>query len=697
MAVGNLPIPALAAFLNSITLGNWSLVSDIIVFATEDILALATLLSVAYSLATHNDFIQKQVIAPFIPTVVALGCYVIMMVWDPDVYATAIAGRVPEVIFVSVGRSGVISALFIAPISVYVFVAFAKVWQRLPWGSWKVLGNHHRIRLAIRATFPAACTFVCFVVLRFLFDWVLDNTGIEQQASEALASLVSEGSLPAIVLSEVIVQLLWFFGAHGTDIILSSMQASGAPAVDAAGAADLKAMFTSPDFFSIFVDMGGSGTTIALLLALLVFGSESRGRQLARVSIFPVAFNINETLVFGMPVVLSPFFLIPFVVAPVVSAVVAYGAFSLGIVPPIVNPVEWTTPMLFSGYMSTGSIVGSLLQVVCVGLAFLVYAPFVRIVRSAREESYIAQFDGFRSEAACAANNESVSLVSRRDRIGDLARHLIAEINMFFDIKRIPFFLAYQPKSDIQGRVVGVEALLRWTHPRYGPIPPDILIELTDEAELSVPMGRWVVTQALEQLSQWRELGLAQLQVSINLNPHHLFLDEGFPGFLEEEFKRLSINPAFVELEITERVAVRSGEKMRRMFARLRNLGVTLSVDDMGMGYSSLTYISDYGVSVVKLDLSLVDKVAVDTQQREIVRSVIELAQQIDLAVIAEGVETREQADMLARLGCRYFQGYFFSEPLAPEDLMRYISSHGTALLEHEDRDEDTMFRGDWR
>lgn len=684
LAISNVPLPPLHAFLDSITMGNWSLIADIIVFSTEDIVGLAALLSVSYTLAAQNRFIQKRTIPPFVLMLTAFVCYIALFVWDPAKYAATLPGQPVEVLFTNPGRSGVFGAIFVALVSVRLFILFAKLWQKLPWGHWRVLGSHQQVRLAIATIFPIVCTLVCFVVLRLCIDVLLSSTSIEESFIETATHIVSEGSLQAVVLSVFFMQALWFFGAHGSNTIQSFMEQNNALSGAVPTSIDPSTMFSSPDFYSIFVDIGGTGTAFALLLAMLIFASANKGRRLARLSIFPVVFNINETLIFGVPVVLNPFFIVPFILAPVISAVVAYGAFSLGVVPPMTQYVEWTTPFLFSGYLSTGSLAGALLQLISVGLAFLVYAPFVIATRIAVESNQIKQFDSFKKEASRAANNEQISLASRRDSIGEMARNIITEITLLYDGKSFPFHLVYQPKTNAEGRIVGAEALLRWEHPSFGPVPPDALIELTDEADLSIPLGRWITTQALEERARWQKRGISQLTLSINLNPHHIFVDEAFPDFLAAELKRLNIEPSHIDLEITEHIAVHASSKMLTMFRRLREVGVKLSIDDMGMGYSSLTYISDFGVSVVKIDISLIDKVTSNVQQQEIVRSIIELAQQLGLAVIVEGVERREQVDALVQLGCRYFQGYYFSRPLEPKDFIAYIQKHGVSELEHE-------------
>jgi EAL domain-containing protein (putative c-di-GMP-specific phosphodiesterase class I) len=314
----------------------------------------------------------------------------------------------------------------------------------------------------------------------------------------------------------------------------------------------------------------------------------------------------------------------------------------------------------------------------------MIYAPFVITARISLEQYQAELFDSFRREATLAANNEMVFITNRNDAIGAMANQFVTEINMSLDNEALPFFLVYQPKSDKSGKVVGAEALLRWTHPQYGPIPPDIVIELTDEADLSAELGRWVLSTALEEYARWQERGLDQLILSINLNPNHIVIDAGFPEFVIDELERLSIDASQIDLEITEHVAVGANQNMLDMFHRLREIGLRLSIDDMGMGYSSLTYISDFGASVVKIDISLIDQVGSDFKQQEIVRSIVELAKQINLSVIVEGVETEEQLEVLDSLGCRYYQGYYFAKPLLPEDFLTRIEEHGTAVMQGE-------------
>ena len=690
MAISNLPIPELFVFLNRITGNYWTHVTNMIIFSTGYITGLAALLSVSYTLAAQSKPIQRREISVFLPMFTAFSCYVVLLVWDPVSFSATPTGQPVAAHFSSPGQNGVFFGILVAVCSIKLFSLFARFWQKLSWSQGRIVGSYSLLRNAIHIVVPILSTLLCFIAFRLLLDFFISIVDVQAHFDRFITAIATDGRLSHVILTVLMMQIMWFFGAHGSYIMHTYIGQIGAAAIIGAThplvteTSSSAAVFTSWDYYRVFIEMGGSGTTMALLIALLMFGYSGSEKRLGRISILPVAFNANETLIYGLPVVFNLFFLAPFVLAPAVSAVVAYGAFGLGLVPPIVTQVEWTTPVLVSGYVSTGSIAGSLLQVVCVGLAFLIYSPFVIVAREVRIKHQLDLFERFKKEASNAANNEQTYVANRRDSIGEMANQFITEINMKFESRTLPFFLVYQPKTDAKRRVVGAEALLRWTHPVYGPIPPDILIELTDEADLSTPMGRWVATEALEEFARWQKLGYMQLVLSINLNPHHIFVDEEFPEFLKNELARLAIDPALVDLEITEHVAVGASKDMLRMFNRLRDLGVRLSIDDMGMGYSSLTYISDFGASVVKLDMSLIDQVDTDNKQQEIVRSVIELAKQINLAAIVEGVETQSQVEMLDSLGCRYFQGYYFAKPLLPKDFLEYVGEHGATRLLHE-------------
>jgi EAL domain-containing protein (putative c-di-GMP-specific phosphodiesterase class I) len=280
--------------------------------------------------------------------------------------------------------------------------------------------------------------------------------------------------------------------------------------------------------------------------------------------------------------------------------------------------------------------------------------------------------------ALAAADSGGTTVLSRNDAVGETAREISSRLHGYFETETLPFHLVYQPKTDKDGRVMGAEALLRWTHAEFGVISPVVLVELCDESGLAAKLGRWITREAIAEYAQWKRDGLLGLRLSINLHARHLCEDEDFPAFLGELLAEQGIKPGEVELEITEHMALHANHANKEALAAIRKLGVELSFDDMGVGYSSLTYISDFDAKCVKIDTSLVSAIACDTQQQEIIGSIVQLAVQLDLRVVVEGVETKDQLDALVALGVHYFQGYYFSKPLPPSDFIDYVASNGT-------------------
>jgi EAL domain-containing protein (putative c-di-GMP-specific phosphodiesterase class I) len=435
-------------------------------------------------------------------------------------------------------------------------------------------------------------------------------------------------------------------------------------------------MFATQDFYAVFVHLGGPGALLGLLITLLIVRPGPREVHLAKVSTFPLAFNISETFIFGIPIMFNPFYFIPFVAAPMVIAALSYGAFALGIVPPMLIHVNWTTPIFISGFITTGSVAGTFLQLVGVACSVALYAPFVLGYRRSLIHHRAERIEEMQAVMRQAANDETMQVLTRHDVVGATAREVSAYIHGCFEANDLPFNLVYQPKVDKQGALMGAEALVRWHHPDFGTISPDVLVELCDESGLTTELGRWITAEGVREYARWKEQGIEGIRLSINLHPRHLEEDAGFVDFLAGLLEENDIREGEIGLEITEHMVMRVSPANQIALERIRALGVEISIDDMGIGYSSLTYISDFGAKQIKIDTSLVSEITTDYQQQEIVRSIVELARQLDLVVVVEGVEEKEQVDALVALGVKYFQGYYFSKPLPPTDFVEYARGH---------------------
>ncbi|MEK8031010.1 bifunctional diguanylate cyclase/phosphodiesterase [Ideonella sp. DXS29W] len=231
------------------------------------------------------------------------------------------------------------------------------------------------------------------------------------------------------------------------------------------------------------------------------------------------------------------------------------------------------------------------------------------------------------------------------------------------------FRLHYQPQVDRTGRVVGAEALLRWESPELGMIEPSRFIPLAEESGLIVPIGRAVIRDACAVLAWWsQDPATKHLTLSVNVSPHQF----QHPSFVEDvrlALQTAGVSPSLLKLEVTENVVISDMPSVQAHMQALRELGVRLSLDDFGIGYSSLSYLKHLPLSQLKIDQVFVRNMLSDPREAAVVRTVIALARDLALELVAEGVETPEQREMLSDLGCGLYQGYLFGRPVPLESL----------------------------
>jgi diguanylate cyclase (GGDEF)-like protein/PAS domain S-box-containing protein len=225
--------------------------------------------------------------------------------------------------------------------------------------------------------------------------------------------------------------------------------------------------------------------------------------------------------------------------------------------------------------------------------------------------------------------------------------------------------LAWQPQYCLQsGMLVGVEALLRWTHPELGNISPNKFIPLAEETGHIHAIGRWVLEQACSQVQQWRQGGLKHLRVAVNLSASQ-FLEPDVVQMVKTVLAETQLPPHWLELEITESVLMIDADVTMHTLKCLSDDGVKLAIDDFGTGYSSLLYLKNYPINRIKIAREFVEDIITDPNDRAIAGTVIAMAKNLDMQVIGEGVETQEQADLLREMGCHEVQGFFYSPPLS--------------------------------
>jgi len=230
-------------------------------------------------------------------------------------------------------------------------------------------------------------------------------------------------------------------------------------------------------------------------------------------------------------------------------------------------------------------------------------------------------------------------------------------------------WLAYQPKLALRdGRVVGVEALLRWKHPQLGEIMPGAFIPIAEETDLILGLGDWVIREACHQAREWQDLGTGRFTVSVNVAARQ-FRHGDLVETVARALRQSGVDPKLIELELTEGTLIEDTEMTRRTLERLKEMGVSISIDDFGTGYSSLSYLKQFPIDYLKIDRSFVNDLRVDQDAMAIPTAIIRLAHSLQLEVVAEGVETEEQQAILADLGCDLVQGYLFGRPVPPNEL----------------------------
>jgi diguanylate cyclase (GGDEF)-like protein/PAS domain S-box-containing protein len=242
-------------------------------------------------------------------------------------------------------------------------------------------------------------------------------------------------------------------------------------------------------------------------------------------------------------------------------------------------------------------------------------------------------------------------------------------------LERQEFVVHYQPKINLKtGEIIGAEALLRWTHPIRGPVPPAQFIPVAEDCGLILPIGNWVLRQACQQAQAWVNAGLRRATMAVNISGAEL-RDENFLAGVSAILRDTGLDPRLLELELTESVLMKHAESTESILKTLRASGVQLAVDDFGTGYSSLSYLRKFSVDALKIDQSFVRQITTSPGETTIVTAVISMARSLKLRVVAEGVETQEELAFLQDHQCDEAQGYYFSCPVLPQQFATLLET----------------------
>ena len=641
----SLPIPAYQTFLQD-ALGGY--LREFLSTAYAASLGIFGIVLTVFISSSYAHSIHDDIGTSFMLSITSLCAYFIMM--GMDTFSLEEAGG--PTVFVAILSSVVSSVLFIA-ISKRQSTRFLRDYS----------GMGLALRNAMLSLRPFAGTLFFFVIIKLLIVFFFGANSIQELLADSISHLYSNMGTNLLSCSVFVlsVHLLWMCGIHGNNLLFSVSETLFVPSIEHNLEQIANGMLPTHIFSKSFIDtfllMGGCGAGFSLIIALLLFGKKKNLKQIAKVSLIPAIFNVNETLLFGIPIVLNRTFFIPFVLVPLVNLILSYLATVVGFLPVISTQVEWTVPVLLSGYLATGSIRGAVFQVILLIIGVLIYRPFViRYETNTTEKlkSHIGELTKFFRENE--ENGEHPIYLYLTDDFGKSAKLLADELQNAIKYHHLQLF--YQPQVNAQGECFGAEALLRWDYPEIGFIYPPLVIELAKERGILEELEKYVIDMASRDLNFLNSEFGDHLKISINITGVSLKNPNLVPT-LEKTIEKYGVLRENLWIEITEQDAIASSKDVVQCLDRLNELGYHLLIDDFGMGHTSLMYLKSSYFCVVKLDGSLTREYQNERYQ-EIISSITQLSRNLKFDVIAEYVETKEQRDKLLELGCTGLQGYLY-------------------------------------
>jgi len=634
-------------------------------------LALACALGGASAMRATMNNPTTPTISPMLGSLVVLSCFFIIVAPnETHSWVTAF----------SMDR-GLLLAMCVALAGSAVFVRLARYRAlHLPE---EVAGNDPVVRDVVTVMPAAMITILLFALIRLILALV--GVANLDEATGKLLTLPFQHSGKGLgfgLLYSITSQILWFFGAHGPNVLNSVDMSILTPS----GMANAKAIINGTDqpfvftkvFFDTFTRLGGSGSTLALCFAIFVRCRDWGMKKICLLALVPALCNVNEPLIFGIPLVLNPAFAIPFLLVPAVQTVVAYAATVVGFVPYTTAGVAWTIPPLISGYVATGSINGSILQAVNLALGFFLYLPFVALSDAVREKHGKQVMQDLQEIASrCDSGSpENRKCLNLPGEMGRLAHTLATDLERTLNATVInQLYIVFQPQCNHTAkRVAGVEALLRWDHPIYGPVAPPIIVALAEDMNLIDRLGQFILTEACKQRAAWSAAVPPDLVIAVNITPRQL-RNANFAQMVLGTLHAQGLSPTQLELEITESSILEPDAHTIDLLRRLRVLGVRLAIDDFGMGHTSLRYLRAFPVTTVKVDRSLTECLNSNVQE-QIVRSILDLSHCLRISTVVEGVEDEEQLRIFTGIGYETFQGYYFSRPVSGSACLDFVRQY---------------------
>lgn len=550
-------------------------------------------------------------------------------------------------------------------------------------------GAEYLYNLAISSLVPTVVILLTFAVAGLILRTSWHSTSITNFGSYLFLRLFGNigGNLPGILFYVLMTHVLWFFGIHGTNTLEAVSQRLFEHNIELNQAMILSGQtpdkIFSKTFLDTFVFLGGCGSALCLVLALCISARKSHNRKMAFVALPSALFNISEIVIFGFPVILNPVMLIPFLLSPLVLVLTSTFAMSAGIVPVVTQSVQWTSPIILSGYQATGSVSGSLLQIVNILIGILIYLPFVKWNEEVQAEEFLTAVKSMEEDMALGEKRGVMPQYLKNGYHNNYyAKTLSMDLENAVHRDRLKLFYQAQMKED--GTLHGMEALLRWNHPVVGYIAPPVIIGLAYESGILNELSCYLIEKACQDAKKMRQVSTADFCMSVNISPKQLET-AGFLDHVLDIIKTQAPEGVHIVLEITERTMLVTSEALVQKIQLLKQAGIEFSMDDFGMGHSSVLLLQENLFDEVKLDGTLMEKLLSNERSRNIISSIVKMSDDLHFRVVAEYVETLEQKQVLLELGCKIYQGYYYSRPLCLSDFLNYLTGSDKDTVSNSD------------
>ncbi len=472
--------------------------------------------------------------------------------------------------------------------------------------------------------------------------------------------------------------ILWFVGIHGyyaltpmVEPLLAALEINRAVELAGGDAPNVMTLST----LSLFVFIGGAGATLGLSIALIAFSKSKMMRVIAITSIPLGLFNINELLLFGLPIIFNPRLFIPFLLTPLFNVIVTVFVLQMGLVTVPYTLAPMSSPIIINAYVATGGDLSAIaLQLIIISLNVLIYLPFVRRIdnMAKQQEVYIPSLD------TTFTRSEEEAYVLSVDPVRESllrSREMEDTHNRLALFSNREFYLEYQPQinSNTQ-KVVGMEALIRLKDQQGNVELPADFLHIFEKANMMSDIDVWVVKNSVAQCEAWRREGL-EVPISVNITSPTLTNAEKVSDIL----LLIERVPGLIHFEITEDTLIQNEFMVGDSIRRLHEAGARVHIDDFGTGYSSLSYLNRFDIDALKIDQSFVAALSND-KGKKVFNGLIAIANELDINIIVEGVETKEQYAYVSQKADVEVQGWYFSRSMSANDFASFNIQHTATM-----------------